>query len=84
MVLSNANILTAASGAIEFDSLKPGMEIVSYLPMAWVGDFIFSTCMAPLGKMCINCPESRDTVRSDIPENWTPLLFGPPRVLKGC
>ena len=36
VVLSNANILTAASGAIEFDSLKPGMEIVSYLPMAWV------------------------------------------------
>ena len=83
VVLSNANILTAASGAIEFDSLKPGMEIVSYLPMAWVGDFIFSTCMAPLGKMCINCPESRDTVRSDIPEIGPHYFFGPPRVFEG-
>ena len=83
VVLSNANILTAASGAIEFDSLKPGMEIVSYLPMAWVGDFIFSTCMAPMGKMCINCPESRDTVRSDIPEIGPHYFFGPPRVFEG-
>ena len=83
VVLSNANILTAASGAIEFDSLKPGMEIVSYLPMAWVGDFIFSTCMAPLGRMCINCPESRDTVRSDIPEIGPHYFFGPPRVFEG-
>ena len=83
VVLSNANILTAANGAIEFDSLKPGMEIVSYLPMAWVGDFIFSTCMAPLGKMCINCPESRDTVKSDIPEIGPHYFFGPPRVFEG-
>ena len=39
--------------------------------------------MAPLGKMCINCPESRDTVRSDIPEIGPHYFFGPPRVFEG-
>ena len=83
VVLSNANILTAASGAISFDKLRPGMEVVSYLPMAWVGDFIFSTCMAPLGRLCINCPESRDTLMTDLKEIGPDFFFGPPRIFEG-
>ena len=83
VVLSNANILTAASGAISFDKLRPGMEIVSYLPMAWVGDFIFSICMAPLGALCINCPENRETLFSDLKEIGPSFFFGPPRIFEG-
>ena len=83
VVLSHKNILTAASGAILFDNLKPGMEIVSYLPMAWVGDFIFSICMAPLGALCINCPENRETLFSDLKEIGPSFFFGPPRIFEG-
>ena len=83
VVLSHKNILTAASGAILFDNLKPGMEVVSYLPMAWVGDFIFSICMAPLGALCINCPENRETLFSDLKEIGPSFFFGPPRIFEG-
>ena len=42
VVLSNANIIETAKTTCEFDDLKKTDEIVAYLPMAWIGDFIFS------------------------------------------
>jgi long-chain acyl-CoA synthetase len=42
VVLSNRNIIVTAKNSSEFDRLRPGDEILAYLPMAWVGDFIFA------------------------------------------
>ncbi len=41
-VLSYDNLIWAATAGAEFDGLKEGDELLSYLPMAWVGDHIFS------------------------------------------
>ena len=38
--------IAAARGGCEFDKLGPGDEILSYLPMAWVGDNLFSYAQA--------------------------------------
>src|SRR5262245_48301804 len=40
-VLSYDNLIWAARAGAEFDGLKEGDELLSYLPMAWVGDHIF-------------------------------------------
>ena len=55
-------------------------DIIAYLPIAWVGDHIFSYAQAILVGLCVNCPESPDTVVQDRREIGTTYAFAPPRV----
>ena len=66
----------------EFDSLSAGEDILAYLPMAWVGDFIFSLGQAYWTGFCVNCPESADTMMTDLREIGPTYYFAPPRVFE--
>ena len=82
VVLSNRNIIETSKNSSEFDHLKPGDEILAYLPMAWVGDFIFSIGQAYWTGFCVNCPESADTMMTDLREIGPTYYFAPPRVFE--
>jgi long-chain acyl-CoA synthetase len=56
--------------------------ILAYLPMAWVGDFIFSVGQAYWCGFCVNCPESADTMQTDLREIGPTYYFAPPRVFE--
>jgi long-chain acyl-CoA synthetase len=43
-------------------------NMLSYLPMAWVGDCLFSFAQAHVAGFTVNCPESSDTVMTDLRE----------------
>ena len=75
-------VITAARGGCEFDRLGPGDEVLSYLPMAWVGDNLFSYAQALVAGFTINCPESGDTVMTDLREIGPTYYFAPPRVFE--
>jgi long-chain acyl-CoA synthetase len=75
-------LIVAARGGCEFDRLGPRDEILSYLPMAWVGDNLFSYAEALVGGFTINCPESGDTVMTDMREIGPTFYFAPPRVFE--
>ncbi|HXV08309.1 MAG TPA: AMP-binding protein [Burkholderiales bacterium] len=77
---THAALISAARGGCEFDRLGPGDEVLSYLPMAWVGDNLFSYAQALAGGFTINCPESGDTVMTDMREIGPTYYFAPPRV----
>jgi long-chain acyl-CoA synthetase len=79
---THAALSAAARGGCEFDKLGPGDEILSYLPMAWVGDNLFSYAQALVSGFTINCPESSDTVLTDMREIGPTYFFGPPRVFE--
>jgi long-chain acyl-CoA synthetase len=79
---THAALITAARGGCQFDKLGPGDEILSYLPMAWVGDNLFSYAQALVGGFTINCPESGDTVMTDMREIGPTYYFAPPRVFE--
>jgi len=79
---THAALITAARGGCEFDKLGPGDEVLSYLPMAWVGDNLFSYAQALTGGFTINCPESGDTVMTDMREIGPTYYFAPPRVFE--
>src|SRR5207237_8501676 len=66
----------------DFDKLSERDEIIAYLPIAWVGDHIFSYAQAILAGLCVNCPESPDTVVEDRREIGTTYAFAPPRVFE--
>ncbi|MGR3269714.1 long-chain fatty acid--CoA ligase [Thalassococcus profundi] len=82
VVLSNRNIIETAKSSSEFDRLGVGDEVLAYMPMAWVGDFIFSIGQAYWTGFCVNCPESPETMMTDLREIAPSYYFAPPRVFE--
>jgi long-chain acyl-CoA synthetase len=82
VVLSNRNIVETSRASSEFDNLRPGDEVLAYLPMAWVGDFIFSIGQAYWTPFCVNCPESPETMMIDLREIGPTYYFAPPRIFE--
>ncbi|WP_147127159.1 AMP-binding protein [Shimia ponticola] len=82
VVLSNRNIIETSKNSADFDGLRAGDEVLAYLPMAWVGDFIFSIGQAYWAGFCVNCPESAETVMHDLREIGPTYYFAPPRVFE--
>ena len=79
---THAAFIAAARSGCEFDRLGPEDNILSYLPMAWVGDHLFSFAQAMYAGFTINCPESGDTVMNDLREIGPTYYFAPPRVFE--
>jgi long-chain acyl-CoA synthetase len=74
--------IVSAQGGCAFDKLGPEDSILSYLPMAWVGDHLFSYAQWLVAGFTINCPESGDTVMTDLREIGPTYYFAPPRVFE--
>jgi len=79
VVLSHENLIRTARNANQFDNLTEKEEIIAYLPMAWVGDHIFSYAQAYEAGFCVSCPESLETTVTDRREIGPTFFFGPPR-----
>ncbi len=80
--ITHAALANAAHGGCGFDKLTADDEILSYLPMAWVGDNLFSYGQALAAGFTINCPESGETVMTDMREIGPTYYFAPPRVFE--
>jgi long-chain acyl-CoA synthetase len=74
--------IAAARGGCGFDRLDARENVLSYLPMAWVGDHLFSYAQALTAGFTINCPESPETVLTDMREIGPTFFFAPPRVFE--
>ena len=79
---THASFIAAAQGGVQVDNLGADGDILSYLPMAWVGDHLFSYAQALVAGFTINCPESGETVMSDLREIGPTCYFAPPRVFE--
>jgi long-chain acyl-CoA synthetase len=82
VVLSNHNVIETAKNSSDFDALSSNEDILAYLPMAWVGDYIFSVGQALWSGFCVNCPESQNTMQSDLREIGPTYFFAPPQVFE--
>jgi long-chain acyl-CoA synthetase len=83
VVLSNRSIVEASRSSSEFDNLSVGDSVLAYLPMAWVGDFIFSIGQCYWTGFCVACPESADTMQADLHDIGPTYFFAPPRYFEG-
>lgn len=82
VVLTHDNIIITSRNAGVRDGLTADEETLSYLPLAWVGDNIFSCGQAYTSGFCINCPESEHTVAQDLREIGPTYYFAPPRIFE--
>ncbi len=80
VMLTYENTIISARNANAFDHLDQNEEVIAYLPLAWVGDYVFSYVQAYVAGYCVNCPEAADTVVQDRREIGTTYAFAPPRV----
>ena len=82
VMLSYRNLIITSLNANRFDSLNDREETIAYLPLAWVGDHVFSYGQSYTAAYCVCCPESPDTVTSDRREIAPSYFFAPPRVFE--
>ncbi len=82
VMLTHSNVVETSTNANEFDKLNQNDEMIAYLPMAWVGDHIFSFGQSFAAGFCVSCPESPDTVAQDRREIGPTFFFAPPRVFE--
>jgi len=80
VLLLHDTVVKAARGFIDFENLDENEEIMAYLPMAWIGDHIFSYGMALAAGFTPNCPEDSATVTQDMKEIGPTYIFCPPRI----
>jgi long-chain acyl-CoA synthetase len=82
VVLSFDNLIRTAANGIAFEGLTADDEVLAYLPMAWVGDHLFSYGQSYVAGFCVSCPESADTVLYDLRELGPTYFFAPPRIFE--
>jgi long-chain acyl-CoA synthetase len=79
-LLSHRNLIATAENYVSVESIRRGDNWLSYLPMAWVGDLMFSLTTAIVAGVTVNCPEGPETVQRDLRELGPHALFAPPRI----
>ncbi|WP_299395477.1 AMP-binding protein [Pelagibius sp.] len=82
VILSFDNVLKTAANGVKLEGLSDQDESLAYLPMAWVGDHIFSYAQSYVAGFCVACPESSATVMHDMRELGPTYFFAPPRIFE--
>jgi long-chain acyl-CoA synthetase len=82
VVLSYDNLVMSSRAYAQLEGLTDAEEVLAYLPMAWIGQNLFSYAQWMVVGFRINCPESAETVLTDMREIGPTYYFAPPRVLE--
>jgi long-chain acyl-CoA synthetase len=83
VVHTHDSLLNRARAGAEFDHLTNKEEVLAYMPVAWIGQNIFSYAQWLACGYVVNCPESAATVTIDLKEVGPSYYFAPPRVFEG-
>ena len=77
--LQHRRVLAAARNAEAAGYFRRGDELIAYLPIAWVGDFVFTVASGIALRFTINIPERQETVLRDLREAAPTMYFASPR-----
>ena len=83
VVHTHATLLDRAMAGQRFDKLTDREEVLAYMPLAWIGQNIFSYAQWLACGYVVNCPESAATVMIDLKEIGPTYYFAPPRIFEG-
>ncbi len=83
VVHTHRTLLDRAQAGADFDKLTDKEEVLAYMPLAWIGQNIFSYAQWLACGYVVNCPESAATVTIDLKEIGPTYYFAPPRIFEG-
>jgi long-chain acyl-CoA synthetase len=78
-MISHRSLLAMAAGVTEVDRVQDTDDIVSFLPLSWVGEQLLSVAIALHAGATVNFPEAPATVREDLREIGPDVMIAPPR-----
>ncbi len=80
-MLTHANVVGTGQTLIKAEDIRLEDNWLAYLPMAWVGDSLYTLVISLDGRAsCVNCPESPETVQRDLRELGPTAVLAPPRI----
>ncbi|MFZ4709675.1 MAG: AMP-dependent synthetase/ligase [Zwartia sp.] len=83
VVLTHHALIDRARAVETMEALTDREEVVAYLPVAWIGQNMFSYTQLLVTGFTVNHPESPETVTIDMRDIGPTYYFAPPRVLEG-
>lgn len=83
VVLTHHALIDRARAVETMEGLTDHEEVVAYLPVAWIGQNMFSYTQLLVTGFTVNHPESPETVTIDMRDIGPTYYFAPPRVLEG-
>jgi len=82
VVLTHASLIDRARVSVAAESLNDRDIVMAYLPPGWVGQNLFGYAQSLVAGYCFCCPESSETMLSDMREMGPTYFLAPPRVLE--
>jgi long-chain acyl-CoA synthetase len=79
-MLTHRNLIAGAEQFLRRERLEEGDEVLSYLPLAWVGETAYSIALGVVRGLTVNFPERAETVLANLREIGPHLFLGPPRM----
>jgi long-chain acyl-CoA synthetase len=82
VVLTYTNLIERSRVVAEWERITEDDVVLAFMPPAWIGQNIFSYAQPLVAGYCICCPESAETVTTDMREIGPTYYFAPPRVFE--
>ena len=82
VVLTHDSLIDRSKAVAEWENITEDDVVLAFMPPAWIGQNIFSYAQPLVVGYCICCPESTETVTSDMREIGPTYYFAPPRVFE--
>ncbi len=79
-MITHTNALATAAMAVKVEEFRASDTWLAYLPMAWVGDALYTLVLSLVVGSTVNCPESPETVQRDLRELGPTVILAPPRI----
>jgi long-chain acyl-CoA synthetase len=79
-MLTHANMVQTGHTLVKSEDVRLDDNWLAYLPMAWVGDSLYTLVMNLMVGFTVNCPESPETVQRDLRELGPTAVLAPPRI----
>jgi long-chain acyl-CoA synthetase len=82
VVLTYTNLIERSKVVAEWEGITEHDVVLAFMPPAWIGQNIFSYAQPLVAGYCICCPESAETVTTDMREIGPTYYFAPPRIFE--
>ena len=79
-MLTHGNMVETGHTLIKSEDIRLDDNWLAYLPMAWVGDSLYTLVINLMVGFAVNCPESPETVQRDLRELGPSAVLAPPRI----
>jgi len=79
---TNGSLINTAQAFANQEHVRQDEEVLAFMPLSYAATALFTYTMWLLKGFTINCPESNDTIMTDLREIGPTLLYAPPHFYK--